>query len=51
MSNLSDKEFRVMIIKMFKEFGRILNEQSEKLEVLNIELDTMSKNQAEIKNA
>ena len=51
MSNLSDKEFKVMIIKMFKEFGRILNEQSEKLEVLNIELDTMSKNQAEIKNA
>lgn len=31
LSNLSNKEFRVMILKMKKELGRRLDEQSEKL--------------------
>ena len=35
MGNLPEKEFKVMIIKMFKELRRRLDEQSEKLEVFN----------------
>ena len=37
MGNLPSGEFKVMSIKMFKELGRRLNEQSEKLEVFNKE--------------
>ena len=35
ISNLPDKVFKVMIIKMFKELWKRLNEQSEKLEIFN----------------
>ena len=35
--NLPEKEFKVMIIKMFKEQGRKMNEKSKKLEVFNKE--------------
>ena len=37
MGNLPSGEFKVMSIKMFKELGRRLNEQSEKLKVFNKE--------------
>lgn len=33
MSNLTDKDFKVILIKMFKEFERKMDKQSEKLEV------------------
>lgn len=33
--NLPNREFMVMIVKMFKELGRRLNEQNNKLEVFN----------------
>ena len=33
-SNLPDKEFKVMMVKMLKELERTLDEQSEKLEAL-----------------
>ena len=36
--NLLEKEFRIVIVKMIKELRRILDEQSEKLEVFNKEL-------------
>ena len=48
--NLPEKEFRVMIVKMIKELGRRMDEQSEKLEVFNKELETIKNNQTEIKN-
>ena len=37
MGNLPSREFKVLNTKMFKELGRRLNEQSEKLEVFNKE--------------
>ena len=37
MSSLSNKEFTVMIMKMFKKLWGILDEQSEKLEDFNKE--------------
>ena len=49
-SNLPDKEFKAMIIKMFKELGRRLDEQSEKLEVSNRELQNTRKSQTEMQN-
>ena len=33
MGNLPEKEFKVMMIKMIKELGRRMDEQSEKLEI------------------
>lgn len=33
ISNRSDKEFNIMIIRMLKELGRVLDEQDKKLEV------------------
>ena len=33
ISNLHDKEFKVIIIKMHKELRRRIDEQSEKLEI------------------
>ena len=33
--NLPNREFMVMIVKMFKELRRRINEQSKKLEVFN----------------
>ena len=43
INNLSDKEFKVMIIKMLKELRRRVNEQNEKVEVFNKELENMRK--------
>ena len=49
ISNLPNKEFKVMIIKMFKVLGRRMNKQSDKLEVFNKELENVNK-QTELKN-
>ena len=35
IGNLLNREFEVMTAKMFKELGRRMDEQSEKLEVFN----------------
>ena len=48
--NLPDKKFKIMIVKMFKGLGRRLDEQIEKLNVLNKELENIKKNQTEMKN-
>ena len=40
-----------MIVKMFTELRRILNEQGEKLEVFNRELRSINKSRIEMKNA
>lgn len=37
MGNLPNRGFKVMSVKTFRELGRRLNEQSEKLEVFNKE--------------
>ena len=50
ISNLPNKEFKVIIIKMFKELRRRLDEQSEKLKVFNKELENIKRKQKEIKN-
>ena len=47
MSNLPDKEFKVMIIKMLNKLRRRKNEPSEKL---NKELENIKKNQVEMMN-
>ena len=47
ISNLHNKEFKVMIMKMS---WRRMDEQSEKLEVFNKELENIKKNQREVKN-
>lgn len=46
-SNLSNKEFKVMIIKMLDEHGRIMDEHDKKS---NKELQNIKKNQMELKN-
>ena len=46
ISNLPDKEFKVMIIKMLNELGRRMNEHSDKF---NKELENIKKNQTEMK--
>lgn len=38
-SNQPNREFEVVIIKIIKELKRRLNEQNEKLEILNKELE------------
>ena len=48
--NLPKKEFRVMIIKMIKELGKIMNAQSSKSEVINKELENIKSNQPEMEN-
>ena len=45
IGSLPDKEFKVMVIKMTKELGRRIDEQSEKLEVFNKELENIKKPQ------
>ena len=40
-----------MIVKMFRELRRRLNEQSEKLEVFNKKLGNTKKNQIEMKSS
>ena len=46
-SDFPDKEFKVMVTKMLTEFGRRMDEHSEKL---NKELKAIKKNQIELKN-
>ena len=50
IGNLPKREFRVVIAKMIKEIKRRMDAQSEKLEVLNKELENIKNNQAEIKD-
>ena len=45
ISNLSDKKFKVMILKMFNELRRRMDEHSEKI---NKELGNIKKNQTEM---
>ena len=47
MGSLPEKEFRVVIVKMTKELGRRMDTQSQKLDVLNKELENIKKNQTE----
>ena len=49
MESLSEKKFRVMIIKMIKEFRR-MKAQSNKLEVFNKELENIKNDQRELMN-
>ena len=49
ISKVLNKEFKVVIIKMIREFWRRMDEHSEKLEVSNKELG-IKKNQMELKN-
>ena len=46
-NNLPDKEFKVMIIKMLNEFGRRMDEHSEKF---NKEFGNIKKNQVKLNN-
>ena len=48
--NQLNKEFKVMIINMFKELRKGLDEQNEKLKVLNKELANIKNNQIYMKN-
>ena len=45
IGNISNKKFNVMIVKMFKELRRRLDENCEKLGVLNKELKYIKDNQ------
>ena len=45
IGNLPNKEFKVMIVKLIRELGRRMDEQSEKWEVLKKQLENMKKNQ------
>ena len=47
ISNLFDKEFKVMIIKMLTKLRKRMDKQSENL---NTELGNIMKNQSELKN-
>ena len=47
IGSLPNKEFKVMIIKMIKELGRRIDEQSEKF---NKAVEDTKKNQTELKN-
>ena len=49
IGNLPEKELRVMTVKMIKELWRRMNAQSEKLEVLNKEVENIKNNQTEMK--
>ena len=46
--NLPNQKFKVMIVKVFKECGRRLDEQNEKLDVFNKE--NIKKNKTYMKN-
>ena len=51
--NQPNKELKVMIVKMIKEFKRKkkrIQENGQKLEVLNKEFENIKNNQTEIKN-
>ena len=47
ISNLPDKEFKEMVIKMLTKLGRRMEEHSENF---NKELENIRKNQSELKN-
>ena len=47
MGNLLEKEFKLMITKMIKELERRMDEQSEKLEVLNKQLENTENHPAD----
>ena len=47
ISNLQDKEFKVTVIKMLTELGRIVEEHNE---IFNKETENIKKNQSELKN-
>lgn len=51
IGNLSKKEFRIMIINMIQELGKLMDAKSEKLqEVFNEKLANIKNNQTELKN-
>ena len=50
IDNLPDKEVKLMTLKMCKELGRRLDEQSKKSEFFNKDLENIKKNQTEVKN-
>ena len=51
ITNLPEKEFRVMIVKMIQELGKSMDAQSEKLqEVFNKKLENTKDNQTELNN-
>ena len=50
IGNLSDKEFKEIIIKMIKELRRRMDEQNEKLEFFKKDLENIKKNQTDMKN-
>ena len=47
ISNLPEKEFKVMVIKTLTELGRIMDENSENF---SKEIENIKKNQSELKN-
>lgn len=49
ISNLLNKELKVMTVKMFKDLRRRLDEQSEELEVFNKELENVKNHQTGMK--
>ena len=50
LGNLPKKEFRVMIINMIQELGKLMDAKSEKLqEVFNEKLANIKSNQTELK--
>ena len=51
IGDLPEKEFRVIVVKMIKELKRRTDAQSEKLKVLNKELENIKNDQTEVKYA
>ena len=51
IGDLPEKEFRVTVVKMIKELKRRTDAQSEKLKVLNKELENIKNDQTEVKYA
>ena len=49
ISNLLDRDFKVVTVKLFEEFWRRLDKKGEKLEIYNKELENI-KNQTELQN-
>ena len=50
IGNLLKKEFNVVIVKMIKERGRRMDEESKKFKVFNKELQNIKNNQTEMKS-
>ena len=49
ISNLLDRDFKVVTVKLFEEFWRRLDKKGEKLEIYNKELENI-KNQTDLEN-